>query len=353
MGYPLPRAGADGNFGPETRAAVIRFQTDRRQVLPAMAIDGIVGPETMGQLDEAIVTLRVRRDVTTLTPAERTALAAAINSLKTSGVYHAFVRDHSNSMSTAHRQSAFLPWHRAFILNFESELRAIDPTVSLPYWNWSADPGVVGGNPLWNSAMVAVMGGNGTGANNAVTTGPFAGWLVANSSGTVTALPLQRTFGVDQPTLPPLSEVTRALGLVPYDASPWDDANTASGFRNEIEGWAVSNRTGKNALHNAVHVWVGGSMEPGTSPNDPCFFLHHCFIDKLWADWQAAFPSRTYLPATSQPRPSGVNAFGIRDDMAISQVTSPTPFTVKPAEALNNRVLRDQRGTRGIVVRYV
>ena len=27
-------------------------------------------------------------------------------------------------------------------------------------------------------------------------------------------------------------------------------------------------------------------MLPGTSPNDPVFFLHHCFVDKIWADWQ-------------------------------------------------------------------
>jgi tyrosinase len=24
-----------------------------------------------------------------------------------------------------------------------------------------------------------------------------------------------------------------------------------------------------------------------TSPEDPVFFLHHCFVDKIWADWQA------------------------------------------------------------------
>jgi tyrosinase len=36
-----------------------------------------------------------------------------------------------------------------------------------------------------------------------------------------------------------------------------------------------------------VHLWIGGSMAPMTSPNDPVFFLHHCFIDKVWADWQA------------------------------------------------------------------
>ncbi len=34
-----------------------------------------------------------------------------------------------------------------------------------------------------------------------------------------------------------------------------------------------------------------------TSPNDPVFFLHHCFVDKLWADWQAANPTQGYLPA--------------------------------------------------------
>jgi len=27
-------------------------------------------------------------------------------------------------------------------------------------------------------------------------------------------------------------------------------------------------------------------MGPGTSPNDPIFFLHHCNIDRIWAGWQ-------------------------------------------------------------------
>jgi hypothetical protein len=32
-------------------------------------------------------------------------------------------------------------------------------------------------------------------------------------------------------------------------------------------------------------------------PNDPVFWLHHCFIDKLWADWQAKHPSQpSYVP---------------------------------------------------------
>jgi peptidoglycan hydrolase-like protein with peptidoglycan-binding domain len=55
MGYPLPKSVSqvnptqtDGIFGPETEAAVRRFQTDAKAVL----IDGIVGQETMGLLDD-------------------------------------------------------------------------------------------------------------------------------------------------------------------------------------------------------------------------------------------------------------------------------------------------------------
>lgn len=38
--------------------------------------------------------------------------------------------------------------------------------------------------------------------------------------------------------------------------------------------------------HNAIHDWVGGSMIPYTSPNDPVFFFHHSQIEKLFSTWQ-------------------------------------------------------------------
>lgn len=47
LGYELPRFGADGIFGPETEAAVRRFQKDAGAVL----VDGIVGLETERLLD--------------------------------------------------------------------------------------------------------------------------------------------------------------------------------------------------------------------------------------------------------------------------------------------------------------
>lgn len=49
--------------------------------------------------------------------------------------------------------------------------------------------------------------------------------------------------------------------------------------------------------HGAVHVAVGGALLDSnqgdmhfvrTSPNDPAFFVHHTYVDMLWADRQAA-----------------------------------------------------------------
>jgi hypothetical protein len=31
-------------------------------------------------------------------------------------------------------------------------------------------------------------------------------------------------------------------------------------------------------------------MGTSASPADPLFWLHHAFIDKIWADWQALHP---------------------------------------------------------------
>ncbi|WP_343706250.1 DUF4157 domain-containing protein [Flavobacterium sp.] len=50
-GQSLPKFGADGDFGNETRNAVIGFQTENG----LNKIDGLVGPETIGALDNVLV----------------------------------------------------------------------------------------------------------------------------------------------------------------------------------------------------------------------------------------------------------------------------------------------------------
>ena len=47
LGYDLPKYGVDGIFGRETRAAVIRFQTDQKATNLSFLVDGIVGEQTL------------------------------------------------------------------------------------------------------------------------------------------------------------------------------------------------------------------------------------------------------------------------------------------------------------------
>jgi hypothetical protein len=213
-----------------------------------------------------------------------------------------------------HRGPMFFPWHREFLRRFEHDLRAVsgDPTMCLPYWNWSddkvpTDPGY----PFFTE----FLGGDGAGPGIVVADGVFAkvnGWNLAIADAYdndpqhgANLSSLQRQLGVRAPDLPAGAAVTGALAETTYDAQPWNRFTPgAESFRNLVEGW-VGPQAGSNT-HNRVHVWIGGSMLPGTSPNDPVFFLNHAKEDQLWAVWRQKYPAAApYLPLDSEPLPAG------------------------------------------------
>jgi len=229
---------------------------------------------------------RKRPEIRSLSTKERKALVAAILKLKASGGYKRFITLHAGNMAGAHMGPAFLPWHRQFILEFELALRKIDKSVILPYWDWRLDAASPKKSPLWGTDL---FGGNGTGKNHYVTTGPFKwdaktgkGWQVYGRTGTLRKAGIQRTFGVDPADgtvykMPTGKEIDDTLKLSTYDAKPWD--TSSAGFRNALEGWPSGPK-----MHNVVHMWVGGSMSMvPTAPNDPVFFVHHANVDRLWS----------------------------------------------------------------------
>jgi len=210
--------------------------------------------------------------------------------------------------NAAHSGPVFLPWHRWMLIQLQAQLQRVlsDATFGLPYWNWAAD----GDRPkpqqpssdLWKTTC---MGGDGTGANGAVQTGPFSeasGWRVevaADVNGTLRSVhrPLRRGFNTAT-GLPNKSQVQQALGQTHYDNSPWN--STAASFRNRVEGWVPA--ASAPHLHNRVHVFVGGDMLISSSPNDPVFYLNHCNVDRIWAAWQKQHPSEPYRPPQSAPQ---------------------------------------------------
>jgi tyrosinase len=243
----------------------------------------------------------VRKNQSRLTDAEKQKFVNAVLALKAertgnTNTYDKYVQWHKDTVddatgrNDAHKGPAFFAWHRVFLLEFEKDLQRIsgDPNLGLPYWDWRIDNSPT--SSIWGNNF---MGGNGNGAPDwAVTTGPFrrGQWELRVRDTVDEPTYLRRQFGSDPDanSLPTQQNVQDTLNATPFDVAPWNE-NSASGFRNMAEGYLppqYNRETYIPRMHNRVHAWVGGSMIPITSPNDPVFFLHHCFMDKLWSDWQ-------------------------------------------------------------------
>lgn len=231
-----------------------------------------------------------------------------------------------SSRNAAHRGPVFLPWHRWMLLLLETNMQRVlnDPNFGLPYWDWAADGDKPQAQqpmqPLWQfishtppNGPFAFSPQNAQSFRVRVWENPFSGRLEVVNRGLI------RQLGQDSQgsTLPTTPQVTAALERTTYDRSPWD-AGSANSFRNQVEGWVGPVVPG---LHNRVHVWIGGDMGPGTSPNDPAFYLNHCNADRIWEAWQVK-RGRVYQP----PQTAAASLLRHRaNDQLLSMLTQQQP----------------------------
>lgn len=280
--------------------------------------------------------LLLRQDAKTLSSAEKAAFVNAVKGLKNRpspyqifdpvtrtnvtppNAYDYYVRLHqlafgeinssgqmSGEMPPVHSSPAFLPWHREFLRRFENDLRSIDPSVSLPYWDPTTSDST---RAVFSNDLIGGLGNSLD--SNFVTAGPFSApsfslrnqptqtlnqqgiWtLNFNSPSPLNpngqARFLQRSSGSRQD--PSMFVGTANLPL-PSDIEAALNQPTFDRFTSAVEG----------RPHGNPHVWVGGGMGLATSPNDPVFFLHHANIDRLWTEWIERHQNepgfRPYLP---------------------------------------------------------
>ncbi len=158
------------------------------------------------------------------------------------------------SSPEAHGRPAFLPWHRAYLLDLERELQAIDRSVSLPYWRFD-QPAPALFTPDYLGASDAL------GNVQFSATNPLQFWRTDNVPG-ITRRPF---FNIGQ---------------------------APAGLRTEAQTLALGNlysafRTLEGNPHGSAHTSFGGFISSiGTAARDPLFFLLHCNVDRLWAKWQ-------------------------------------------------------------------
>lgn len=234
----------------------------------------------------------------------------------------------------AHGGPIFLPWHRLFLIRLEEQLqRVTDADTALPYWDWAThgelSETAQREGDLWSDRYLGESRGQ-------VTSGPLGDMRLriedrGDALYSVEERRLERNAGVETPKLPTIADLNWALEDENYDASPWSSATES--FRNKVEGWLQRPPTAEDPvlensqLHNRVHVWVAGDMLPGSSPNDPVFYLNHCNEDRVWERWMAKH-GRTYQPTVANAdAPVGHRL----DDIMVTLLGEP----LRPADVLD------------------
>jgi hypothetical protein len=190
----------------------------------------------------------LRKNYKGMSDVQKKNFVSALYVLKNKGVVDNFAQIHAKWFTLGiHRTSHFLPWHREMLYRFELELQKVDSSVSIPYWDSTADNSP--SSPLWDKNFL----------------GQFN-----------TDWNLGRAFGAAPGShLPTLQQVQNNHQRPTYNTF-WYGTDQQG-----LDGLEVS-------IHNPPHQWVGGVMATDYSPLDPAFYLHHCWIDMLWASWQGS-----------------------------------------------------------------
>lgn len=300
--------------------------------------------------------LLVRKNVVDLTSQEKSAFVNAIKTLKTTipadsklSIYDQFVAVHlgatrlihqhqwnwqSTTPEIAHENTAFLPWHREYIRRFEQALQAVDPNVTLPYWDWT-DPQAL--DVIFQDDF---LGSNGQGKTLSIPNrGNFIGGEVQSGAFSVAnGWVLNSELNVDPETETTLgNSLVRFLQVPPASDYPLPQSdidrvltlNEYSLFRTALEGFISIDQDGNitegGFIHNYIHGLVGGvEIDPTTtpirfkglgtmsnipsSPYDPVFWLHHANVDRLWAKWQDNnHAGSNFYPSQGQPYGHNLN----------------------------------------------
>jgi tyrosinase len=310
------------------------------------------GTATTNDYRQAEGSLKVRKNINFLTPEELSRLRNALAQMMSLDQYEQDERSFGywariHASQCQHSWEQFLTWHRAYLYFFEQRLQDVDPTVTLPYWDWAADRENV-------MASIAAMGSS-VNLDNGTVPPAFQCWI--DQPG-IDAL---KTAGVPQATLDKLTAIVGkpyssgnrlflAAGIV-WGQDPVSDQAIVQQLAKINPLWHYQRWPGGNQnlifeaypspddvqrilqitdffkfasgpednhyfgalenVHNLIHNFSGGAnpnyvsgppmdisnpangdmVNAGRTAFDPIFWAHHANIDRLWHEWQKLNPS--------------------------------------------------------------
>ncbi|HKP11904.1 MAG TPA: tyrosinase family protein, partial [Blastocatellia bacterium] len=298
--------------------------------------------------------IKVRKNVECLSPTELDALRRAIRIMRCYDTFHQYDQRsfrfwadiHANNCQ--HGWEQFLSWHRLYLYYFEQQLQDIDPTITLPYYDWpmyredvltsiddmkldpnkpgdlkKADNGVIprAYRCFVDDRMLDQLKGKIASDTwqklNSVKGHTFnSGNRLYEKAGiTFTGTDTDDLIMAELQNTNPLWQRNRWPGgdsSIIFEAYPTpDDVARILQIKNFFTfGSGPTNNHFFGALeniHNLIHNFSGGAnpnfgpqfpKEPqygdmvsaGSTARDMIFWGHHSNVDRLWAEWQRIHP---------------------------------------------------------------
>jgi tyrosinase len=232
----------------------------------------------------------------------------------------------------------------------------------MPYWDWTYEAADAYNSKFFDPSPHGVGGWGKVEDDYQVLDGGFKDWIRVYPS----PHHIRRNFSIfpftNTALLPPWGNTPdsppRPVGLMVNNTMTKENVdfivNNFEGDYMEFQHYFES----PNGTHIGAHLLLGGDMTgfcpadapascvpgPKWTPNDPVFFLHHAFVDKIWYDWQNKSPKNKYsfggglVQATTNFTAFAGNPNGLRPFMGFD--------TELPSDGLWNATVWDIMDTK-------
>jgi tyrosinase len=328
----------------ETASARIEVSHPLKMALAQGHEEHPLSTKSINEFSEEAGKVKARKNIECLSPDELARLRRVIRTMRCYDDFHQYDQRsfrywadiHANNCQ--HGWEQFLTWHRMYLYYFEQQMQDVDPTVTLPYWDWP----MYRDDVLKSIAEVKGTTDNGTVPrayrcwvddtmlNNLRGKIPDDYWTKLNNVQGQTFNSGNRLYGAAQITYGEkvwddiiMGELLRVNPL--WDRYRWPggdvgmvtDGYPATGDTQRIlqiqsfftfgSGPSSNHFFGAvENIHNFIHNYSAGSnpsftqfptepqygdmQAPGTTARDPIFWAHHSNVDRLWSEWQKLHP---------------------------------------------------------------
>jgi tyrosinase len=346
--------------------------------------------KSINQFDAETGKTKARKNIECLSAEELARLRHVIKVMRCYDAYNSYDQRsfrywadiHANNCQ--HGWEQFLTWHRMYLYYFEQQMQDIDPTVTLPYWDW----------PLYRENVMASIEDMGdTSCDNGIiprayrcfvddgTLAELKGkipddyWMklksiegTAYDSGNRLYKAAKIDYGEKQWDVPIMAALQNTNPL--WDQYRWPGGNGSiifqayptpedvqrilqiPSFFNFGSGPSSNHFFGAlENIHNLIHNFSGGlnpnaklpgepqsgdMLSPGTTARDPIFWGHHSNVDRLWAIWQGLHPGSGPDDPTDvlAPWPNTVQDVETISDLGYEYLKSSYVFETDPTLAI-------------------